>query len=124
MDICEILKEAASEYCRKNALAKCGEIVEAIWAGWKKPRKIMIYQIGANLSDTGYYNEKERKWEASFVMFYYAKRLVKDGSIFHGDFSGGIVLDNFKKADGTVWKENRGIINSSAYHWEYESLSL
>ena len=118
----EIIKEYALDFAAKNAIVEYGEIVDTLWYGWKNPHKVKITTIGAGLSlnnweiINGQRNHTNTGLIPKFGMFYYAKRLKSDGSIkFEGD--SGIVLTNFKKANGMIWEETHELINHSWYSW-------
>lgn len=120
MEIKDLLKKHAIEYAAKNTIVRYGEIVETRWADWKKPHKVKIDKIGAALSVHSWRivngRKRYKKHVASFAMYYYAMRLTADGS--PKDKAGqGIVLGNFKKADGQIWQATDEVLNHVAYHW-------
>ena len=116
----KMIKKYALEFAAKNAIVKHGEIVETLWADWKKPHKVKIYDIGATLATNSWRIIKgKRRYIKSyprFCMYYFALRLKTDET--PKDKAGcGIALTNFKKADGTIWQEMHGTINHASYSW-------
>lgn len=123
MDLVKALKKMAIEFAAQNTLVEYGEIVETLWGSWKKPHRVKIYDIGAALSLHNWKIVDGRRdyscdsLTPAFAMFYYALRLKADGSPKDKEGKGGIVLNNFKKDNGTVWQETNEVLNHAGYHW-------
>ena len=124
MKLAETLEKLALEFAAKNAIVKHGEIVETVWGDWKRPHKVKIYSIGAALSLHHWKNingqkdySTEKACHPRFGMTYCALRLFADGRA-KDKVGSGIVLRNFKTANGTIWEETEEVINHCAYSWE------
>ncbi len=115
MEFNEIIKREAINYAKKHSIVEHGDIVMTQWADWKKPHKVMIYDIGACLSCD--WDKVKRETYATLGMYYYARRLNADGRVFKNDKAGGIVLEHFFTNDGTEWKKSKEDLNHCAYSW-------
>ena len=120
MEIKDLLKKHAIEYATNNTIAQYGEVVETIWANWKKPHKVKIYEIGAALVINSWYfvkgQRKYKKTSEFFAMYYFALRLKPNGT--PKDKAGsGIVLNDFRKENGKRWRSTNDVLNHVRYHW-------
>jgi hypothetical protein len=113
----DVIKKEALKWARKNAVAMPGEIVETVWGDWKKPHKVVIYSVGCCLC-TGNLDKKNREFKAELQMTYYGLKIPVSGIIPTENPGYGLALQNFIKADGTVWEEKREGINNSTVHWK------
>lgn len=93
----------AAAYIKRHAIAKPGDIVTTTWVGWKKPRKVRIYHVGAHLVCR--YKKDAGDWIIGFALEYNAQRLRKDGTSAESHKDGGICLNNFTTDDGRQWDE-------------------
>jgi len=116
-DFHNIIKVAALEFARANAIVMPGDIVLTNWGGaWKKARKVQIYAVGSALAHDDF-DPQQREFRATLEMTYYALRLKANGE--PRDKPGcGIVLRDFITQDGVEWKESRNVINNAVVHWK------
>lgn len=113
----EIIKEAALKWARKNAIAMPGEIVETIWGDWKKPHKVIIYSVGCHLC-AGDFDRQKWEFKAELEMAYCGLRIYPKQPLPDKNPGCGLVLNNFKKTDGVLWRSTKEGINNATVHWE------
>ena len=111
----EIIKAAALEFARANAVVIPGDFVTTQWGSWKKSHRVQICEVGAALA-YGEFDRQKREFPAILEMFYTAARLRADGTLFDKP-GNGIVLSEFITENGITWKQSRQIFNSVLVHW-------
>ena len=111
-----LIKNAAIEFARTNAIVMPGDYVTTLWGGWKKPRRVQIYAVGAALAHSDV-DPIKHEFRAVLEMTYYALRLNKKGD--SREKTGvGIVLKNFITEDGQKWEQSAKLINNATVHWK------
>lgn len=100
-DLNAILGREAKAYIKKHAIAFPGDIVTTTWGGWKKPRRVRVYRVGAHLVCR--YDDELRDWCIGFAMTYCAERLRKDGTSAERAPGMGIYLSNLTTEGGKQW---------------------
>lgn len=101
--------KALKEFIASHAplpLAKNGDIVITIWGEWKKPHKVKIYQVAAELVNLNLtIGERNARGITDFIgveLDYYANRVDDKGEPIGAQ---GIVLTNFITADNKEWRK-------------------
>lgn len=100
-DINAVLEREAKAYIKKHAIAAPGDIVTTTWGGWKKPRSVRVYSVGAHLVCR--YDKEAGDWIIGFAMTYCAERLRKDGTSIEQAPGSGICLRNLTTDSGKTW---------------------
>jgi len=120
MEFHEIIKAAALEYARANAIVMPGDVVYTTWGGaWQKLHKVQICGVGAALAEhhpVPYEEFNSALFVPLLEMTYYACRLRADGT---RKFKGSaIVLTEFTTEEGVEWHRTHIPLNKYAFHWE------
>lgn len=113
----EIIKAAALEFARANAIVMPGDYVMTQWGDWKKPHKVQISSVGAALAHSEF-DEEKREFPAILEMTYCAVRLKADGTPKDNPHYGQIVLTSFVTQDGRAWQQSRNIIENATVQWD------
>jgi len=116
-------KNLALKYA-PSPIVSVGDIVETQWADWKNIHKVMISEIGIELvsleTRCRRQNESAKQWLSrvdliGVDLYYYAKRLKKDGT--PKDIDGSIVLNHFKTLGGKKWEKKNKDFNHCGLSW-------
>jgi len=87
-------------------IVQCGAIVTSQWGNWKKPHKVRIYKISAEITNLNLtIGERKKLGIKGFVgveLDYFANRINDDGKSIGVQ---GMVLSNFITEDGQQWEK-------------------
>jgi hypothetical protein len=101
MQVNDMLRDAAHAYIRENAIVSVGDVVTTTWGSWKKPGRVRITHVGAELVCR--WNGKD-DWIVGFDMTYCAQRLRADGTV--PEKAAHCHLHHFTTQDGRQWKKH------------------
>jgi hypothetical protein len=119
-DFHNIIKAAALEFARANAIVTPGDIVLTQWGTWKKPHRVQISSVGAALA-YGKFDREKGEYPAVLEMTYTALRLRANGDL--RDKPGcGIALKGFITLEGVAWEQSRNVFNSALVCWDLPEL--
>jgi hypothetical protein len=126
MCLYEHLKSLALEWAGLNSIAMPGDIVIGNRGNWKKSKPVLINSCGCELVGEfcGQYSRETGRFEGigfitEFAMYYNAKRLNKDGSIFKNDRgASAICLGSLTAKDGRTWCRSPHGFNHASLSWE------